>query len=141
MRAVLQYLHAQPELFAQHRATFLLTFCDKVPIHSLVCNTLCVSTKVAPERMTLVCKVLAARDRPANAAIDAYRPLLAALTHEEFSGTLLPLIARMAKRSPYSVLSSTARMLGMLELDLSRHAEVLLADVQPLLRHAKQPIR
>lgn len=40
VRAVLQFLHAQPELFAQHRATFLLTFCDKVPIHSLACNTL-----------------------------------------------------------------------------------------------------
>ena len=94
-----------------------------------------------PECITIVCKVLAARERPANAAIDAYRPLLAALTHEEFCGMIMPLVARMVKRSPDSVLGSIARMLGMLELDLSQHAAPLMADLEPLLRHVKQPVR
>ena len=91
--------------------------------------------------MTIACKVLAASERPSDAAVDAYRPLLAALTHEDLSDTLLPLVARMAKRSPESVLGSTARMLSMLELDLSQHAAPLLTDLQPLLRHIKQPVR
>ncbi|KAK9840722.1 hypothetical protein WJX81_000165 [Elliptochloris bilobata] len=114
VRALLQYLHARPELFAQHRAVFLSCLCDKV---------------------------LAARERPANAAVEAYQPLLATLTHAEFSGTLLPLVLRMAKRSPDSVLGSTALVLAMLQLDLSQYAAALIANLQPQLRHAKQPIR
>ena len=37
VRGVLQYLHARPELFAQPRATFLATFCDKVLSYSSGC--------------------------------------------------------------------------------------------------------
>lgn len=86
-------------------------------------------------------KVLAAKERPAPEAMDAYQPLLATVTHEEMSGTLLPVISRMAKRSPDSMLSSAARVLMLVQLDLSQYAAALMADLQPLLRHVKPPIR
>jgi len=86
-------------------------------------------------------KVLAAKERPVPEATDAYQSLLATVTHEEMSGTLLPVISRMAKRSPDSMLSSAARVLMLVQLDLSQDAAALMADLQPLLRHVKPPIR
>ncbi len=54
---------------------------------------------------------------------------------------LLPLILRMAKRSPDAVLGSAARVLALLRLDLGQHAAPVVADLQPLLRHVKPPTR
>jgi len=63
------------------------------------------------------------------------------VTHEELDGVLLPLILRMAKRSPDAVLGSAARVLALLRLDLGQHAAPVVADLQPLLRHVKPPTR
>lgn len=142
VRAVLEHLRARPEQLAQHRAAFLSALCEKVRALPAVA--------VGPRLAKLVrrpltpwwcCQVLAARERPAAEAVSAYQPLLDTATHDEFGGVLLPLILRMAKRSPDSVLPSAAEVLGLLRLDLSQYAAAVVADLQPFLRHAKQPVR
>ena len=90
---------------------------------------------------TYLQKVLGARERIPQESLQAYSPLLAALTEGELTDTVLPTAIRMMKRLPEHVLPSVAALLAAVEVDLSAHAVPLMGDVLPQMRHAKEPIR
>lgn len=71
----------------------------------------------------------------------AYKPWAQAISQEEFEASLLPVILRMSKRSPESVVRSSANLLGMLKLDLSSCALTIVKEMLGMIRHAKETVR
>lgn len=113
-KAVLDFATGDEQILAAHREALLSLFTDRV---------------------------LGSREPLPPSTISAYRALAAAITESELSKRLLPTVVRLSKRSPETVLNSTAAVFGMLRLDLSQHAEGLVRELLPLLRHARETVR
>ena len=86
-------------------------------------------------------RVFGSRDPLPPTTLAAYRALAAAVTESELGERLLPSVVRLSKRSPETVLNSAAAIFGMLRLDLSQHAEALVRELLPLLRHTRETVR
>ncbi|XP_065343673.1 stalled ribosome sensor GCN1 isoform X1 [Cloeon dipterum] len=69
-------------------------------------------------KSSVTCKQVARLD-----LVTACAPFLRHLTHEDLSGTLLPALQRSLLRSPETVLTSIACILGAVSLDLSQYVE------------------
>lgn len=86
-------------------------------------------------------QVLNSREPLPATQVTAYRAWIEALTAEDFEGSLLPALVRMSKRSPESVVRSTALLLSMLKLDSSSFAPSLAKDMLSMVRHPKENVR
>lgn len=86
-------------------------------------------------------KVLASKDATPAHVQQAYEPLLAQVSSEQFVTSLLPVLLRMLKRSPEVTLPSLASICSSSRLDLSDHANDLLAVLLPNLRSSKDNLR
>ena len=73
--------------------------------------------------------------------VTAYKLWIEALREDEFETKLLPTLIRMSKRSPESVVTSTALLLSMLKLDLSKFAADLTTEMLSMVRHARESVR
>ncbi|EPS66888.1 hypothetical protein M569_07888, partial [Genlisea aurea] len=80
--------------------------------------------------------VLNAKEKPTKGLSEAFLPLLAHLSQEDFKNTILPLCIRMLKRNPEIVLESVGVLLKSVNMDLSRYANDILAVVLPQSKHA-----
>jgi hypothetical protein len=85
--------------------------------------------------------VLNAKTPQDAARLSAYGHLLAGVTHDEFSSTLLPAAQRMVKRSPDVTLPTVAMLCRCVRLDLSTYTAALAELLTQLCRHAKEPVR
>ena len=74
-------------------------------------------------------------------AVTAYIKWAEAISQQEFETSLLPIILKSSKRSPESVVRSTALLFGMLKLDLSSSAVGILKEMLGMIRHAKEGVR
>lgn len=86
-------------------------------------------------------KVLASKDATPAHVQQAYEPLLAQVSSEQFVTSLLPVLLRMLKRSPEVTLPSLVSICSSSKLDLSDHANDLLAVLLPNLRSSKDNLR
>lgn len=68
-------------------------------------------------KVAVSCKI-----KPAAYVIKESHPLLARLTHDEFSSQLLPAIQKAMLRNPEVILPSVGQLLQGLTLDLSQYA-------------------
>lgn len=89
----------------------------------------------------MVLQVVMSRDSVSPATMEAWQPLLKALTHDEVSNTLLPKMYLALKRTPDAALTVFAPMLSVLGVDLSPYAAEIVAAVSPQLRHARKENR
>ena len=86
-------------------------------------------------------KILASKEATPAHVQQAYEPLLAQVSSEQFVTSLLPVLLRMLKRSPEVTLPSLASICSSSRLDLSDHATDLLAVLLPNLRSSKDNLR
>lgn len=110
-------------------------------VHTLACDAqLCAACKPALLQCYLS-KVLGSRERVAAEDLQAYVPLLRALSAEELVDSVLPNAIRMMKRSPEGVLPTAAALLQSVRVDMDSQAVQLMKDFLPLVRHVKEPVR
>lgn len=85
--------------------------------------------------------MLASKEPLPSEYVTAYKAWAEALTEQDFESSLLPSLIRMSKRSPESVVTSTALLLSMLKLDLSKSAADMTSEMLSMVRHAKESVR
>ncbi|KAK9866109.1 hypothetical protein WJX84_009505 [Apatococcus fuscideae] len=86
-------------------------------------------------------KVLGSKEVVATHVHQAFQPLLAQLSAEQFGTSLLPVLLRMLKRSPEVTLPSLTSVCSEVQIDLSQHGPDLLAVLLPPLRSSKDNLR
>ena len=86
-------------------------------------------------------QVLNSRDPVPPANVTAFRAWAEAITEDEFETSILPVLIRMAKRSPDSVVRSTALLLHMLRLSSDKFAAGLMKEMLGMIRHPKESVR
>ncbi|CAH9129951.1 unnamed protein product [Cuscuta epithymum] len=79
--------------------------------------------------------VLNAKEKPPKDLCQAFIPLFAHLSHEDFQNTVIPLSVKMLKRNPELVLESVAVLMESARLDLSKYALQILSVVLTQARH------
>ncbi|VFQ92643.1 unnamed protein product [Cuscuta campestris] len=82
--------------------------------------------------------VLNAREKPPKDLSQAFVPLFARLSHEDFQNTVIPLSVKMLKRNPELILESVAVLMQSAKLDLSKYALEMLSVVLTQARHADE---
>lgn len=70
--------------------------------------------------------VLNAREKPPKSLSEAFGPLLACLSHEEFGSVVVPSSVKMLKRNPEIALEPVEVLLEAVKLDLSKYALEIL---------------
>ena len=116
MYAVLHFGSQHPDQLAPYQQDLLRTYCDTV---------LGAKTPVAAEKR------------------DAYSPLLAQLSEEQFKATVLPAVLKFVKRTPEAALTSTIYLFIALtmRLDLSSSAPEVADQLVKLIRGSKESVR
>ena len=76
-----------------------------------------------------------------RAVLECYRPLLKCLSTDQAEGVLMPVLVRAVKRLPEIMLPVMEAVLEMLELHFTDHATIVISELLPLLRHAKEGVR
>ena len=114
MYAVLHYGSQHRDQGAPYQQDLLHTYCDTV---------LGAKTPVPAEKL------------------NAYSPLLAQLTEEQFKGTILPAVLKFVKRTPEAALNSTVYLFLALRLDLSSSASDIVDQMVKLIRGSKESVR
>lgn len=82
--------------------------------------------------------VLNAREKPTDGLSEAFAPLFADLSHEDFKNIVLPSSVKMLKRNPELVLESIGVLLKTVKIDLSKYAVEILSVVLTQARHADE---
>ena len=85
--------------------------------------------------------MLASRVAVPKSILECYRPLFRCLSSEQAEGVLLPTLVRAVKRLPEVMLPVMESVLEMLELHLTDYATVIISELLPQLRHAKEGVR
>ena len=85
--------------------------------------------------------MLGSRVAVPKAVLECYRPLLGCLSTEQAEGVLMPVLVRAVKRLPEIMLPVMEAVLEMLELQLTDYATVVISELLPQLRHAKEGVR
>lgn len=71
-----------------------------------------------------------------------FAPLLGSLTEPDFSTVLLPVLEKLQKKNPDSVLSAVAFLVKQVSIDLSGYiGSVFLQPLLRQLRSSKEPVR
>lgn len=91
--------------------------------------------------MVFDAQVIGARETISESKVTAYRVWINALSVEEFEASLLPLLTRMAKRSPESGVKIMAWVISMLSIETGSFAPGLAKEMLSLVRHAKETVR
>ncbi len=86
-------------------------------------------------------QVLSSRVAVSNAVLACYRPLLSSLSSQQTETVLLPALVRVVKRLPEVMLPVMEVVFRMLEVQLTDQAIVLIQELLPQLRHAKETVR
>nr|CAB3498404.1 unnamed protein product [Digitaria exilis] len=85
--------------------------------------------------------ILSSKDRPPEAATEAFKPLFLEIGHEDFKNTVMPSCIKMLKRNPEIVLQSIGYLLKIVHLDLSKYAMEFLPAVLHQARHSDEERR
>ena len=85
--------------------------------------------------------MLASRVAVPKAVLECYRPLFRCLSQEQAEGVLLPALVRVVKRLPEIMLPVMEAVLEMTEVHMTSSAIVLVNELLPQLRHAKEGVR
>lgn len=71
----------------------------------------------------------------------SFGALLASLTPEDFSGVVQPVLEKLQKKNPDSVLAAVASLVEHVSIDLSAHIGLFLQPVLRQLRSPKEHVR
>lgn len=71
----------------------------------------------------------------------SFKSLLGSLTREDFSGVVQPVLEKLQKKNPDSVLLAVASLVKYLRIDLSANVGVFLPPLLRQLRSAKEDVR
>ncbi|KAJ7973575.1 translational activator GCN1 [Quillaja saponaria] len=82
--------------------------------------------------------VLHAKESPKKVLSEAFCPLFACMSHEDFQNLVFQSSVKMLKRNPEIVLESVGVLLKSVNLDLSKYASEILSVVLPQARHADE---
>ncbi|KAM3294428.1 hypothetical protein ACQJBY_037360 [Aegilops geniculata] len=85
--------------------------------------------------------ILSSKDRPSEAASEAFKPLFVDIGHEDFKNVILPSCIKMLKRNPEIVLKSIGHLLLTVRLDLSNYAMEFMPVILPQARHSDEERR
>ncbi|KQK13484.1 protein ILITYHIA [Brachypodium distachyon] len=85
--------------------------------------------------------ILSSKDRPSQAASEAFKPLFLDIGHEDFKNVILPSCIRMLKRNPEIVLQSIGNLLMTVRLDLSNYSMEFMPVVLHQARHSDEERR
>lgn len=101
--------------------------------------------QLAPFRQGLLafyCDTVLGAKLPASAEkLNAYSPLSAQLSQEDFSSVVLPAILKYMRRTPEAALPSMKALLSATQLDLSSSAHELTDQLLKLVRGSKESVR
>lgn len=114
MYAVLHFGSQHPQQIAPYQQDLLRTYCDTI---------------------------LGAKTPPAAEKLDAYSPLLAQLSQEQFRSTVLPAAQKFVKRTPEAALVSMKALFQALQLDLSSNIADVAEQLVKLMRGSKESVR
>ena len=95
----------------------------------------------AEVKLSNAVQVLSSRVAVSKAVLACYRPLLRNLSLEQTETVLLPALVRVVKRLPEIMLPVMEAVFQMLEVQLTDQATVLIQELLPQLRHAKETVR
>ena len=95
----------------------------------------------AEAQLSNAVQVLSSRVPVSKAVLACYRPLLGSLSLEQTETVLLPALVRVVKRLPEIMLPVMEAVFQMLEVQLTDQATVLIQELLPQLRHAKETVR
>lgn len=73
--------------------------------------------------------------------LTSFSSLLASLTPEDFSGVVLPVLEKLQKKNPDSILVAVASLVKLISIDLSAYVGVFLPPLLRQLRSAKEQVR
>ncbi|OQR93727.1 translational activator GCN1 [Thraustotheca clavata] len=93
---------------------------------------------------SVVYQALESKNRPPASDLKAFAPLLSTVTAAEFENTVAPVLSRMLKRAPDSVLDSTVALLNLLPtaIDLSQYVATIFGSLFPAkLKSVKDDVR
>ncbi|VAH94951.1 unnamed protein product [Triticum turgidum subsp. durum] len=85
--------------------------------------------------------ILSSKDRPSEAASEAFKPLFVDIGHDDFKNVILPSCIKMLKRNPEIVLKSIGHLLLTVRLDLSNYAMEFMPVILPQARHSDEERR
>ncbi|VAI01787.1 unnamed protein product [Triticum turgidum subsp. durum] len=85
--------------------------------------------------------ILSSKDRPSEAASEAFKPLFVDIGHEDFKNVILPSCIKMLKRNPEIVLKSIGHLLLTVRLDLSNYAMEFMPVILHQARHSDEERR
>ncbi|KAM0871526.1 hypothetical protein ACQ4PT_039331 [Festuca glaucescens] len=85
--------------------------------------------------------ILSSKDRPSEAASEAFKPLFLDIGHEDFKNVVLPSCIKMLKRNPEIVLQSIRHLLMTVRLDLSNYSMEFMPVVLHQARHSDEERR
>lgn len=71
----------------------------------------------------------------------SFSTLLASLTPEDFSGVVQPVLEKLQKKNPDSILLAVASLVKHVRIDLSTHVGIFLPPLLRQLRSAKEGVR
>lgn len=71
----------------------------------------------------------------------SFRSLLGSLTQEDFSGVVQPVLEKLQKKNPDSILVVVASLVKDLRIDLSTYVGVFVPPMLRQLRSAKEDVR
>lgn len=114
MYAVLHYGSQHAEQIAPYQQDLLRTYCDTI---------------------------LGAKTPPPAEKLDAYSPLLAQLSQEQFRSAVLPAAQKFVKRTPEAALVSMKALFQALQLDLSSSVADVADQLVKLMRGSKESVR
>ena len=107
------------------------------------------SPRVSPQTESIKKKLLAVYIRDALATkggcdgykLASFKTLLGSLTREDFSGVVQPVLEKLQKKNPDSILVVVASLVKDLRIDLSTYVGVFLPPLLRQLRSAKEDVR
>jgi hypothetical protein len=100
------------------------------------------SSEYKPVFLDLYVKtILSSKDRPSEAASEAFKPLFLDIGHEDFKNVVLPSCIKMLKRNPEIVLQSIRHLLMTVRLDLSNYSMEFMPVVLQQARHSDEERR
>ena len=101
--------------------------------------------QLAPYRQDLLafyCESAIGSKTPVSAEkLAAWSPLVAHITQQEFSSTILPAMLKYVKRTPEAALVSIKAFLSAVQLNLSSSAPEMLDQWVKLVRGSKESVR
>ncbi|KDO30185.1 hypothetical protein SPRG_22144 [Saprolegnia parasitica CBS 223.65] len=147
-KAIVPLCKTRPEIRAAYVALATATTGDAKFLLARLLLKAFLPTFSADERAlwlgSYVHQALEAKVRPTHADLDAYTALTATLTAHDFEATISPVLSRMLKRSPDSLLDATVAVVRALpaKIDLSAYVAPIFGALFPAkLKSVKDDVR